>query len=360
VNKAIALALEPHRLPAVTIGVDISDKYLHLAVVDEGGKTVLNERIANREPAIRKWFGKFRGARVALEVGTHSPWLSRLLAGMGLEVIVGNPRQIGLISGSNQKNDRIDAEKLARLARLDPDLLHPVEHRSEATQCGLAMLRARDVTVGARTSLINSVRGQVKAMGGRIPTGSAETFHQRLDNVPEALRDAMRPLLRCIEALSKEIRHYDKVIEDFCHSAYPETEMFLQIWGVGEVTSLAFLLTIEQPGRFKKSRDVGPYLGLTRRQDQSGDTDKELRITKAGDQLVRRLLVQCAHRILSEHGPDTDLRRFGLRLIERGGGTKKAKRRAVVAVARKLAILMHRLWVSGEVYEPLRNASKAA
>lgn len=344
----------------VTIGMDIGDKHLHLAVVDDHGETVVRDRIANSEPAIRKWFGRYSGARVALEVGTHSPWLSRLLKTINLEVIVGNPRQIGLISGSNQKNDRIDAEKLARLARVDPQLLHPVEHRSEATQCGLATIRARDVAVGARTSLINSVRGQVKAMGGRMPKGSAETFHRRIEDVPEVLRDAMRPLMRCIEALTKEIAHYDDAIEELCHTVYPQTETFLQIWGVGEVTSLAYLLTIEHPGRFRKSRDVGPYLGLTRRQDQSGDTDKELRITKAGDQLVRRLLVQCAHRVLSEHGPDTDLRRVGLRLVERGGGTKKAKRRAVVAVARKLAVLLHRLWVSGEVYEPLRNAPKAA
>jgi transposase len=344
----------------VTIGMDVSDKYVHLAVIDDSGDVARRDRIPNREPAIRKWFAPYGGARVAMEVGPHSPWMSRLLSGVGMNVVLGNPREIKLISGSHRKNDPIDAEKLGRLARVDPKLLKPVHHRSEATQATLAIIRARDAAVRARTLLINAVRGQTKAVGGRIRSCKSEAFHKYADDVPEILRVALVPLFRSIRELNELIVDYDRRISALCNEVYPTTALFRQIWGVGDLTALIFLLTIENPQRFPSSRTVGAYFGLTPRQDQSGEVDKDLGITKAGDVHVRRLLVQCAHRILSELGPDSDLRRFGLRLVQHGGATKKAKRRAVVAVARKLAVLMHRLWITGEEYAPLRNASKAA
>jgi transposase len=273
-----------------------------------------------------------------------------------MDVIVANPRKVGLIQGGHTKNDSVDAEILARLARADPELLHPVEHRRENTQAALAVVRSRDTLVGARTKLINCVRGQVKAMGGRMPSCSAETFHKHTDAIPEPLADALALLMSSISELTERIRHFDRVIDDFCHHVYPETEVLLQVDGVGPVTALTFVLTIEEPGRFRSSRAVGSYLGLRPGQDQSGDKDPQRRITKAGDPMLRRLLVQCAHRMLSSRGKDSDLRRWGLALVERGG--KAAKKRAVVAVARKLACLLHRLWVTGSIYEPLRNAAR--
>ena len=120
------------------------------------------------------------------------------------------------------------------------------------------------------------------------------------------------------------------------------------------MTALAYLLTLEEPGRFEQSRSVGAYVGLTPRRDQSGQTDKQLRITQCGDGYLRQLLVTSSHYILGPFGPDSDLRRYGLRIAERGG--KNAKKRAVVAVARKLAVLLHHLWKTGVDYEPLRTA----
>jgi len=338
----------------VTIGMDVSDKWSQIAVMDDQGAVVLRERVATKEPAIRRCFGKFSGARIAIEVGLHSPWLSRVLTDTGLEVIVGNPRKIGLIHANDSKSDQVDAEMLARL---DPKLLFPIRHRREDTQSVLAYLRSREVLVASRTRLINSVRGQVKAIGGRMPSSSSESFHLKLDAIPEVLEDALSPLMVTIGELTEKIRRQDRVIKELCRDVYPETDMFLDIDGVGPTTALTFLLTIEEPGRFRSSRMVGAYFGLRSRRDQSGDVDKELPVTKAGDGRVRVLLVQAAQHILGAFGKDSDLRRWGLKLAERGG--KTAKRKAVVAVARKLAVLMHRLWVTGEVYEPLRSANRS-
>ncbi len=345
-----------NKTTSLTIGLDVGDKFTYLCGLDDAGEVVLEERLPTRDPALRERFSNLPGARVALEVGRHSPWMSRLLAECEHEVIVANPRKVRLITATETKNDRLDAEKLARLARVDPALLYPIRHRREETQGTLAILRSRELAVGVRTKLINSVRAQVLAVGGKLPAGHIWSFHGLIDEVPEVIRDALAPLMELIGATSVQIRNYDKVIEEIALEVYPETEVLRQVWGVGPVTALAFILTIEDPERFARSRDVGAYLGLRPRQDQSGQVDKQLGITKAGDGLVRKLLVQCAHRVLSDQGPDTDLKRWGLQLAARGG--KAAKKRALIAVARKLAVLLHRLWVTGSVYEPLRNSEK--
>lgn len=336
--------------PKVTIGMDVGDRYSHVVVLDDSGTVLLRDQIATTERAVRAWFKRYIGARVALEVGRHSPWLSRVLDSLELEVIVGNSRQIALIHKTNKKNDRIDAEKLARLARVDPQLLAPVQHRRADTQAALAIVRSRDVAVTGRTRLINSVRGQVKAVGGSMPRGDADAFHRRTAELPEPMESGLLPLMDLSGELTRRIQHYDRVIAELCRDVYPETAPLLEVNGVGPVTALAFVLTIEEPGRFPNSRAVGSYLGLRPCLDDSGDAKKELSITRAGDSLLRKLLVQCAQYILGPHGRECDLRRLGLRLAARGG--KAAKRKAVVAVARRLAVLLHRLWVTGDVYNP--------
>jgi transposase len=340
---------------SLTLGLDVSDKYIYGCLLDDSGAVVDEFRMSTRSSAVVKRFKGQRKLRIALEVGRHSPWLSRTLEGLGHEVLVANPRKLRLVYGDNTKNDRLDAEKIARLARVDTSLLWPIRHRRADTQAALAVLRSREVVVAARTNLINSARAQVLAFGGALPSGGIWTFHQQLDAVPEALRDALGPMMVLIGQLSAQINEYDRLVVELAEEVYPETDVLRQIWGVGPTTALAFVLAVEDPERFERSRDVGAYFGLRPRQDQSGDVDKQLRITKAGDGLVRKLLVQCAHRILASNAPDTDLKRWGLGLAERGG--KAAKKRAVIAVARKLAVLLHCLWTSGEAYEPLRNAS---
>jgi transposase len=302
-------------------------------------------------------FGGLASSRVALEVGTHSPWVSRLLVACGHEVVVANARRVRLISETPTKSDRLDAEKLARLARVDPKLLSPLQHRGEQVQADRALLRSRDALVQTRSRLIVHVRSLVKSWGERLPRCSAEAFSHRAEaHLPAPLRQGLEPILKTIGELTKRIRSYDQRIEELGKSCYAQSELLQQVAGVGALTAVAYMLTLENPLRFGSSRMVGAYLGLVPRQDQSGGRDPELRITKAGDGYTRRLLVQAAHYILGPFGPDTDLRRYGEAIAKRGG--QNAKKRAVVAVARKLAVLLHHLWVTGEVYEPLYNSQR--
>jgi transposase len=337
----------------MTIGMDLGDRYSQLCVVDADGAIVEEGQVRTEESKLRASFGSRARARVVMEAGTHSPWVSRLLEGLGHEVVVANPRQLRLISRSDRKSDRHDAQALARLGRLDPALLRPIRHRSAETLADREMLRARDALVRARTQLVNHVRSAVKVAGARLPASGTSAFVKKVSPaIPARLRPALEPVLAMISALNEALRHYERELEALAETRHPETACLRQVAGVGVVTSLAYVLTLEDPHRFAKSRSVGAYLGLRPRQHQSGDMDLQMRITKAGDRALRRLLVQSAHYILGPFGPDTDLKRYGQRLAARGG--KAAKKRAVVAVARKLAVLLHRLWVTGEVYEPLR------
>jgi transposase len=260
------------------------------------------------------------------------------------------------IHKNKRKNDKVDARTLARLVRADPELLYPIRHRGAEARQDLVLLRARDALVAVRTKLINCVRGQVKSVGGRLRKCSAESFHNLgEESLPESVRGALLPLVVQIGEMTASIRKYDAEVRRLTEQKYPETGALQQVKGVGPVTSLAYVLTLENPERFRKSRDVGAYLGLVPKQDDSGESSKQLRITKTGDKMLRRLLVGSAQYILGPFGEECDLRRFGLKLAARGG--KNAKRRAVVAVARKLAVLLHRLWLTGEKYEPLRNTN---
>lgn len=334
-----------------TIGVDLGDRQSVFCVLDSNGEIVQESKVTTTMKAFKESFHHYAGQLFAIENGAHSPWVSRLLTALGCQVLVGNARKLPSIWRSPVKTDFRDAEMLARIARFDPKLLYPISHRNEEAQADLAIIKARDMLIQTRSGLINHVRGAVKSMGGRLPSCSTDSMHKRAkDHVPEILKPALMPLLVQIEKLTKAIKEYDHQIKKLSKEKYIETEVLSQVTGVGPITALAFILTLEDPSRFQKSREVGPALGLTLRKDQSGETDKQLRITKCGNIYLRQLLVNCAHYILGPFGPDCELRRFGERISQRGG--KIAKKRAVIAVARKLAVLLHRLWVTGETYHP--------
>ena len=343
----------------LTIGLDLGDKASRYCVLESGGEIALEDRVATTRAGLIKKFQGLPPCRIAIEVGQHSPWVSRLLTGMGHEVIVANPRKLPLISGSSSKDDRMDARTLARLARVDPALLGPIRHRSEETQLDLMEIRVRAALVEVRTGLINSARGLAKAIGERIPDADADTMDEhRLELLPKPVQAVLKPLLEQVASLTDQIKASNERIEQIARTKYPEAERLRQVSGVGPLIALTFILTIEDKERFGKSRDVGCYVGLRPKRSESGESQPQLGITKEGDRYLRQLLVQGAHHIISKRGPDTDLQRFGNKLAGRGG--KNAKKRAVVAVARKLAVLLHRLWVSGEKYEPLRNSRAAA
>jgi transposase len=342
-------------LDRLTVGVDLGDQWSHSCILGLEGETLAEGQLRTTPQDVTEFFAALNVARVVVEVGTHSAWVREVICGYGHEVLVANPRLMEGSKRRKRKNDRIDANKLARLGRVDPQSLHPMQHRSPGVRQDLVMLRARDALVAARTELINATRGLVKSMGARLPKCSSPSFAQKVEEaVPAEIREALLPLVRMTAALSDSIQGYDEKIEKLASEKYGHTTLLRQVKGVGPITALAYVLTLENPERFVKSRDVGPYLGLVPKQEDSGESQPQLGISKAGDTMVRRLLVGSAQYILGPFGPDTDLRRYGLRLCERGG--KNAKKRAAVAVARKLAVLLHRLWVSGEVYEPLRHA----
>jgi transposase len=345
--------------PPMTAGLDLGDRYSHLCLIEtESGEAIEEGRLRTSPEAIRRRFASERPMRIAIEAGTHSPWVSRLLAECGHEVLVANPRRTRLIyANKKRKTDEVDAENLARLARLDPKLLHPLEHRGEESQAHLAIVRSRQAVVSTRTQLVNHVRGAVKSFGARLPKCPARSFHKRAAaHIPEALRPALGPILETIGSLTERIRDYERQLETISKESYPETELLRQIEGVGALTALTFVLTLEDPYRFERSRSVGAYLGLVPATEKSGDSDPQRRISKEGDELLRKLLVGSAHYILGPFGSDSDLRRHGEKIASRGG--KNAKKRAAVAVARKLCVLLHRLWVTGEVYHPLYNAHR--
>lgn len=339
--------------PSMTVGLDLGDEYSAMCVLDASGEIVEERRVRTTRKGIAKVFSRWGDRRrVVIEVGTHSPWVSRLIGESGHEVVVANPRKVRLIYETDNKHDKLDARTLARLGRVDVSLLSPIRHRGVRAQTTMAVLRSRDCLVRSRTSMINHVRGVVKSFGYRIRKCSGASFHRRgFEEVPAELAPALDPMLEMIGQLTAKIAQYDRQIEALSAVSFPETDLLRQVKGVGALTALAYVLTIEDPSRFAKSRSVGAYLGLRPRVDQSGKSDRQLPISKSGDVFLRRLLVTSAHYILGPFGQDCDLRRKGEELAARGG--KNAKKRAVVAVARKLAVLLHRLWVTGEVYEPL-------
>jgi transposase len=342
-----------------TIGIDLGDRQSELCVLDESGTVVVRMKAATTECGLTKAVQRHTGARIILEVGTHSPWVSRLLEQGGYEVIVANPWRVRRIAGLEDKSDRIDAELLARLGRADPQLLRPITHRGEAVQRDRALVRVRDGLVRTRTALVTQARGLAKSLGQRLPRCDAHQFARRMADVAD--RDffpGLEILVSMVAEVTRRITALDARIDAVSRERYPETARLRQITGVGPITALTFVLTIEDPARFQKSRSVGAYLGLRPKRHQSGTSAAELHISKAGDPYLRRTLVQAAQYILGHYGPDTALRRFGLRVKARGG--RAAHKRAAVAVARKLAVLLHRLWVTGETYEPLRGVSDRA
>lgn len=344
------------------IGVDLGDKKHAICVIDKQGEIQKEFFLRNCLNDLTKLARDYPKARVAMEVGTHSPWTSRLLENAGMEVLVANARKLRAIYTNERKCDQLDARMLAKIARMDPELLHPIRHGSEQSQRDLLAIKMRSGLVRSRVAIINSVRGTLKSLGVRLSSPSCTSFPTRartlLDSEFPELLPAVEPSLQIVEELNSRIKALDKAIAHTAQVQYPQTHKLQQIAGVGPITALSFVLAVEDPDRFKDVRDVGAWLGLVPRRDQSGNTDKQLPISKAGNPQLRTLLVQCAQYLLGHFGPDCDLRRYGLRLASRGG--KAAKKKAVIAVARKLAVLMLAMWQDQSDYEPLRIKKRKA
>lgn len=338
-------------VPALVIGLDLSDERSEFCMMDGRKKILRRGSIEMSHPALKEFFGSIEPARVVLETSGQSTWVAKVIRSCEHEVFVINPRQLELLTKSVKKTDRNDARLLAEVGRLDVELLNPVHEKTDETLGIRVQLRARTQLVRMRTRLINLVRSSMKLFGVRPPKCSADDFHRRVE-LPELIAPALEPIVRVLATLQTEIERYDKAVIRGCREQFPQTEIFREIHGVGPLVALSFVTAIEKPERFKSSRAVAAYLGLTPKKFQSGNSDPNLHISKQGDGVVRSLLVTAATHILRRSAPDTDLKRFGRRLAK--SGTRRDKGRARIAVARKLAILMHRMWRTGEVYQPLR------
>lgn len=335
------------------IGVDLGDRKHFVCVTDKDG-TILEEfSISNHREDLRKLAQDYPKASVAIEVGTHSPWISRLLTAEAMKVTVANARKLRAIYQNERKCDALDARMLAKLVRVDPDLLSPIRHGSEQAQKNLMVIKLRDTLVRQRVHIIGSIRGILKSVGLRLPRASTSSLAKKAEEFLSSHPDlfaAVAPCLEALESLNEQIKRYDRQIAEVVTRHHPEALRLQEIPSVGPITSLAFVLSIEDPYRFQDPRAVGAYLGLVPRRDQSGDTDKQLPITKAGNGYLRKLLVQSAHYLLGHFGPDCALREHGLKLAAKGG--RAARKKAVIAVARKLAVVMVAMWQKGSSYQP--------
>lgn len=327
-------------------GIDLHQKHSEICILDETGAVVERVTISTTRTGLDRYFGKSEPMRVAMEAGGSSPWVSRLIAGHGHDVVVCSPRRVRLIAESTNKNDREDAEVLAHLVRLDPAFLKPIQHRSEEAQRSRAKLLVRRALIDARTSWINQVRGILRSFGFRVAGKNADTFASRVDlmKLPTELALVLEPLLQQIDLVSDQIERCNNELEEL-GASIPEVAHLAEIPGVGLIVALYFVLTIDDPTKFRRSRDVPAFFGLRPSMRESADVSSYGRITKEGDPEMRRLLVQAALALMNSKR-DTALKRWATELEARRG---KAKAR--VALARKLAVLMHRLWVTGETYQ---------
>ncbi len=341
-------------------GVDIGDKRSYVRLVGLDGELLEEVKVATNPAAIEKYFRSWPRLRVVLETGGQTNWIRRLIAGLGHEVFVADARQLRLISQSYAKNDRNDAYWLAELGRTNTNLLAPVEPRGQQVEQHRSWLQGRETLVGARTKLINSLRGIAKSHGIRFgPCGMTKWAAAVRQECPAVLQTILKPMARAIAALTREINELDRRLDKLGKEQYRVTQLLQTVDGVGPLTSLAYVLELNNDvGRVKRSRQMGAVVGCRPKQRDSGESSPELGITKAGNPMLRRLLVQCSQRILGPFGVDSDLRRWGLSLAARG--KKRAKRRAVVAAARKLAVLLHAMWRKNEAWQPFPNGEPAA
>lgn len=351
--KLVPLPQCTDTFPAHTIGIDLGDKSHHFSIINAKGIIETRGTLPNKREVMAEFCTKWKGSRAIIECGAQSPWISHFLSEQGMEVVVANPRNVKLISASNSKTDRKDADLLARLGRADIQLLSPIIHRSMQSQEDLCYVRVRDSLVSERIALSNSIRGHLKALGYTPPSACTETIakHCREQLKGSALR-LVNPFCKVLDTLNAQIKALDKKIHAML-AQYPEAERLTEVYGVGPITAVSFVLTIDNPDRFDRNRDLGSFLGMVPKKDQSGAVDKKLGITKAGDKLLRRLLVGCAQCILKEGAPESDLKDLGQRMIANGRENKK--KQAVVAIARRLGILLLSLWKSGQTYDPTRN-----
>lgn len=330
-------------------GLDVSMKTTSIAIVNEQGKLVFETVCETDGEAIAKTLVKsnYIPEKIGLESGCISFWLIEDLKKLGIRATCIESKQMAtIIALKVNKTDRNDARLIADSMRCN--LYKEVHQKAkESIEIGLQM-GTRRTLVDIRTKLKNSTRGFLKAYGIRLGAIShqkfAEAVRKSIESCQEGVRAAIEGLLRSYEEVCRNIENTEKELEKLCKKD-PVIALFESIPGIGTITSLTYKAVIDDPYRFKNPRDIGAYLGLTPNQYSSGDSTRQGRISKCGSSELRALLVECATVILTRTKVWTKLKVWGLKIMKRSGLKK-----AAAAVARKLAIIMLRMWQEGKPF----------
>lgn len=340
-----------------TIGMDLGNKVHKIIGLNEHGKEVLRCEVENTKAAVEAFFKEHADATIAMETGTCCRWVSKLARLHCHDAIVGNARKLRAIWQSKQKNDWNDAHMIAALARASRELFHPVMLRDDEHHDLYQLIQLRDISVRQRTQTINAIRGMCKAAGDFVRKCDAQGLFRHLEYIPETQAWKFRPLIERLGAIAENIQQYDWLIQDYADAHFKTQVALLRtIPGVGLITSCMFVALIQDPKNFGNPRDAGCYFGLTAGQDQSGDKDAPMHVTKAGNTQMRKLLVTAANYILRDSSPDSAIKRYGQRICARGG--KIARRKAKIAIARKLSVVMMSMLQSGESYRDERVSNE--
>ena len=340
-----------------SLGIDLSDKSLNFCRMTAAEDVVAEGKVALTAAKIAGLWREHGAVDiVVLEAGTPATWVRELLCELGARVIVADPRKLQAVTSSVRKSDERDARMLARLGLADEELLAPTYVRAPEHRRAMALLKVRDQQVRMRTATVLEIRSMVKLAGSRMASCDAEALHEHEDAVPGELKDVLAPAFETLRTLARSIDKLDELVKEE-GKKFPVVARLAKIDGIGPVTALAFVAVVGDPARFERTRDIGAYIGLVPRREQSGQADPGRRISKAGCGFLRRLLVQCAQVVCRPRGKDTALRRWALGRLELAG--KPGKRKIVVAIARKLAVLMLSLWKSGQAWTPLHRVAAA-
>jgi transposase len=343
-------------------GIDIHTRKSNYCALDESGEEIGTANFLTTKKAFTHHFGKIDKAKIAIEAGAHSHWIAELLKELGHDVVVANPRRVGLIAKNREKDDQTDAELLARLVRTDPRLLHGTHTRSAENLILRGMIKSRSTLVECRTKLINSVRGIVKPFGIVIPRCNSEQFHEVAINYEPIssgnVKAVIAAMLVQIGSLTKEIDFQTKAIEGIEFDD-PTITRFKTVPGIGNLIALAYVAYIDDPNRFGRSEQVGKYLGLSSGRRFSGGGGHTLGITKEGDPQMRALMLQAAYAFMRSK-KDSELKQWTVQLMARKGGkdSREAKKKTATALARKLGVLLHRIWITGEKFEPFYHTKR--
>ena len=339
-------------------GMDVHDRKSNYYAIDQDGLEVGTASFYTTQEAFTQHFGDLKPSKIVIEAGAHSHWIGKLLESFGHRVVVAHPTRVRLIAKSQEKDDRVDAEFLARLLRADLKLLSPTYLRSETNLFFRGYLKVRGTYVKARTMLINTGRGLVKSFGIKLPQCVTEQFVEKVEGLtlPEEVKGLLIPLLAQIRHFSTQIEHFDREIEEMAQDS-ALLRRFQEVPGVGPLVALAFMLHIGDPTRFSKGTAVGRYFGLTSGRRMSGEGGYQTRITKAGDPQMRTLMIQAAYGVMRTK-KESDLKNWANQLLRRMGEARSARKKVAVAIARKLTVLLHRIWITGERYQPFYHTAK--